>query len=86
MGIFGPGARSAVPRSIIIDPSNVTNASPCRKGAFLHPFEVPVATIPEALNLALLAEKTGDHGRAEFIYRQILQALPDEPNALRAAA
>ncbi len=39
-------------------------------------------TLPKALSLAEQALASGDHARAEYIYRQILQAAPDEPNAL----
>ncbi len=41
-----------------------------------------VPTLPEALSLAQQALDSGDHARAQFIYQQILQAAPDEPNAL----
>ena len=53
-------------------------------GPVASPLEVPVATIPEALSLAHQAAQAGDRGRAQFIYGQILQAVPDEPNALNA--
>ena len=39
-------------------------------------------TILEALNLAQQALKSGDLAEAQFIYQQILNAAPDEPNAL----
>ena len=39
-------------------------------------------TLPEALSLAQQALERGDRARAQFIYQQILQAAPEEPNAL----
>ncbi len=41
-----------------------------------------MATIPEALALAKQAEQAGDRARAQYIYQQILQAVPEEPQAL----
>jgi tetratricopeptide (TPR) repeat protein len=41
-----------------------------------------VATIPEALALAQQAVQAGDRARAQTIYQQILQAVPEEPQAL----
>ena len=40
--------------------------------------------VPEALNLARRALEAGDRVRARYIYEQILQAAPTEPNALCA--
>ncbi len=39
-------------------------------------------TIPEALTMAEQALQAGDYSRAEYVYQQILLALPDEPGAL----
>lgn len=41
-------------------------------------------TILEALELADAAQRQGDRARAEFIYAQILRAVPNEPRALNA--
>jgi tetratricopeptide (TPR) repeat protein len=41
-----------------------------------------VPTLSEALNLAQQALDSGDHAQAQFVYQRILQAAPDEPNAL----
>jgi predicted O-linked N-acetylglucosamine transferase (SPINDLY family) len=41
-----------------------------------------MATIPEALNLALQHHRAGRLPEAEALYRQILQAQPDHPGAL----
>jgi tetratricopeptide (TPR) repeat protein len=41
-----------------------------------------VPTLPEALTLAEEALAAGNLERADFIYRQILEAVPDEPQAL----
>ena len=41
-----------------------------------------MATIPEALNLALQHHRAGRLPEAEALYRQILQAQPDHPDAL----
>jgi Flp pilus assembly protein TadD len=43
-----------------------------------------LATVPEALSLAEQAAAAGDRPRAAHIYRQILLAVPGEPNALGA--
>jgi Flp pilus assembly protein TadD len=41
-----------------------------------------VPTIPEALTIAEQALQGGDYSRAEYVYKQVLQALPEEPGAL----
>jgi Flp pilus assembly protein TadD len=41
-----------------------------------------VPTIPEALMIAEQALQGGDYSRAQYVYQQILQALPEEPGAL----
>lgn len=40
-----------------------------------------MVTIPEALTLALECQRVGDRARAEHIYRQILVAVPEQPDA-----
>jgi predicted O-linked N-acetylglucosamine transferase (SPINDLY family) len=43
---------------------------------------IPVATIPEALTLALQHHQAGRLQQAEALYRQILQVAPDHPEVL----
>ena len=40
------------------------------------------ASIPQAIRAALDYHKTGQFAQAEAMYRQILQAVPDQPDAL----